>query len=107
MTLSFVRIYGRISKKKKKKKKKITCWIKFVIRGAYLLWWHIKCLQPCIDSFKLIEAGKEEEHAGRLLLPTLDTTETEDHCTLILINHLNSMHNNNYNNSLILIGHLV
>ena len=66
-----------------------------MIRGAYLLWWHVKRLQPCIDSFELIEAGKEEEHTGRLLPLTLDTTETEDHCTFVLINHLNSMHNDN------------
>lgn len=59
-----------------------------MIAGAYLLWWYIKRLQPCVDSFKLIETGKEEEHTGRLFLPTLDTTKTEDHRTLILVYHL-------------------
>lgn len=61
---------------------------KCMITGAYLLWWYIKRLQPCVDFFKLIEAGKEEEYTGGLFPPTLDTTKTEDHCTLILVYHL-------------------
>ena len=62
--------------------------INYVITGAYLLRWYIKCLQPCVYSFELVKAREEEEHTGRLLPTSLDATKTEHNCTLILIYHL-------------------
>ena len=63
------------------------------MRGAYLLWWYIECLQSCVDSFELVEAWEKEEHTRRLFPPILDATETEHNCTLVLIYHLKKKQN--------------